>query len=98
MHAEATRAKVVLTYGERDVALTVDDDGTGDPGHLRRVLQAAMLGDLAGRHRGLANMTARASDLGGMLRIRRSRLGGIRIAVELPAAPARPAGSQEAKR
>lgn len=98
VHAAATRAKVVLTYGERDVALSVDDDGSGDPGHLRRVLQAAMLGDLAGRHRGLANMTARADDLGGTLRIRRSRMGGIRIAVELPAEPARPARSQEATR
>ena len=61
-------------------------------------VRPTMLGDLAGRHRGLANMTARADDLGGTLRIRRSRMGGIRIAVELPAEPARPARSQEARR
>ncbi|MGW0038477.1 MadS family sensor histidine kinase [Gordonia sp. NPDC003376] len=84
VHAEATRARVVLGYGDEDVALTVDDDGSGDPGHMRRVMRAAMLGDLAGRHRGLANMAGRAIDLGGDLRIRRSRLGGVRIAVDIP--------------
>lgn len=46
-----------------------------------------MLGDLAGRHRGLANMAARTEELGGEFRIRRSRLGVIRIAVDLPTGP-----------
>ena len=87
VHAEATAARVVLSYGEREVTLTIDDDGRGDPGHMRRVMRAARLGDLAGRHRGLANMAARAEELGGELRIRRSRLGGVRIAVEIPDQP-----------
>ncbi|MFT4127717.1 MAG: histidine kinase [Gordonia sp. (in: high G+C Gram-positive bacteria)] len=84
VHAEATAARVVLTYGDHEVSLSVDDDGTGDPGHLRRVLRAATLGDLAGRHRGLVNMATRARDLHGHLRIRRSRMGGVRVAVEIP--------------
>ena len=84
VHAGAQTARVVLTYADDHVGLAVDDDGGGDPGHLRRVMRAAMLGDLAGRHRGLANMAARADQLGGEVRVRRSRLGGIRIAATLP--------------
>ncbi|AZG44732.1 MadS family sensor histidine kinase [Gordonia insulae] len=84
VHAEASSARITLTYGEAEVGLVVDDDGGGDPGHMRRVMRAARLGDLAGRHRGLANMATRAEELGGALRIRRSRMGGVRIAVEVP--------------
>lgn len=84
VHADASTARVALAYGEDSIALSVDDDGRGDPGHMRRVMRAAMLGDLAGRHRGLANMATRTEELGGTLRIRRSRLSGVRIAVEIP--------------
>ncbi|GAB88463.1 MadS family sensor histidine kinase [Gordonia rhizosphera] len=84
VHAAASSARITLTYTDSGVALTVDDDGCGDPGHMRRVMRAARLGDLAGRHRGLANMAARAEELGGVLRVRRSRQGGVRIAVEIP--------------
>lgn len=84
VHAAASSARITLSYGDDDVALSVDDNGGGDPAHMRRVMRAAMLGDLAGRHRGLANMTTRAEELGGTLRVRRSRLGGVRIAVEIP--------------
>ena len=89
VHSEANTARVDLTYLDDAVQLAVDDDGVGDPGHLRRVLRAATLGDLAGRHRGLANMAARADELGGELRIRRSRLGGVRIVVTIPAVESR---------
>lgn len=84
VHAEAATARITLTYADDSVALSVDDDGRGDPAQMRRVMRAAMLGDLAGRHRGLANMNARTEELGGALRIRRSRLGGVRIWVEIP--------------
>ncbi|PXW29897.1 UNVERIFIED_CONTAM: signal transduction histidine kinase [Williamsia faeni] len=84
IHARAAHAKVALTYGEDDVRLTVDDDGTGDPDHMRRVMRAATVGDLSGRHHGLANMRSRALELGGDLRILRSRLGGVRVVVEIP--------------
>ncbi|MDL9937011.1 histidine kinase [Gordonia sp. ABSL1-1] len=87
VHADAGRAQVRLDYQADRVVLSVDDDGVGDPAHLRRVLRAAAAGDLAGRHRGLANISARAGDLGGDLRIRRSRLGGIRVVVDLPEHP-----------
>ncbi|NMO04988.1 GAF domain-containing protein [Gordonia sp. TBRC 11910] len=85
VHAHATTARLVLTYGDDDIGLTVDDDGRGDPAHLRRVMRAASYGDLAGRHRGLANIAARVEGHAGQFRIRRSRLGGVRIAVDIPA-------------
>ncbi|MFW0790872.1 MadS family sensor histidine kinase [Gordonia sp. CPCC 205333] len=84
VHARAGTARIVLTYGENDIALTVDDDGGGDPAHLRRVMRAASCGDLAGRHRGLANIESRVNEHAGVFRIRRSRLGGIRISVDIP--------------
>jgi signal transduction histidine kinase len=84
IHAHATQAKVALAYSDGEVRLTVDDDGTGDPDHMRRVMRTATVGDLAGRHRGLANMRWRATELNGDLRIRRSRLGGVRVVVEIP--------------
>lgn len=72
-------------YAEGTVTLWVDDDGSGDPDGLRGLLRAARAGDVAAsRHRGLANMASRAEELGGNLRIRRSRLGGVRIAAVLP--------------
>lgn len=84
VHAHASTARIVLAYRDDDVGLTVDDDGDGDPAHLRRVLRAASYGDLAGRHRGLTNIAVRVDEHHGQFRIRRSRLGGIRIAVDLP--------------
>lgn len=87
IHARATEVTVTLTYTPDRVSLSVDDDGVGDPEHLRRVLRTASLGDLAaGRHRGLANMASRASELDGEVRIRRSRAGGIRVTAILPTA------------
>ncbi|MHC3003941.1 MadS family sensor histidine kinase [Gordonia sp. GN26] len=87
IHARATEVTVTLTYAPDQVSLSVDDDGVGDPEHLRRVLRTASLGDLAaGRHRGLANMASRATELDGEVRIRRSRAGGIRLTAILPTA------------
>ena len=94
VHADATRARVNLAYLDDAISLSVDDDGAGDPAHLRRVLRAAMPGDLAGRHRGLANMSARAAELGGDFRIRRSRLGGVRIVVTIPTSAGRTVQTQ----
>lgn len=85
IHARAAEVTVTLTYAPEQVSLSVDDDGVGDPEHLRRVLRTASLGDLAaGRHRGLANMASRAAELDGEIRIRRSRAGGIRVTAILP--------------
>ncbi|KXT56768.1 histidine kinase [Gordonia sp. QH-12] len=88
VHSEAERVNVTFGYTDERVTLWVDDDGAGDPDDLRSVLRAALAGDrAAGRHRGLANMASRAEELGGTLRIRRSRLGGVRIAAVLPLVP-----------
>ncbi|MFT3662987.1 MAG: histidine kinase [Gordonia sp. (in: high G+C Gram-positive bacteria)] len=84
-HADATRVTVLLGFADGRITLSIDDDGTGDPEHLRVLLRASSSGDFAaGRRRGLANMSSRATELGGSMRIRRSRLGGVRISVEVP--------------
>ncbi|MFT4088663.1 MAG: histidine kinase [Gordonia sp. (in: high G+C Gram-positive bacteria)] len=83
-HSGATRVAVQLSFAGDRIALTVDDDGTGEPMRLRRLLTATSTGDFdGGRRRGLANMASRAAEHGGTMRIRRSRLGGVRIAVEV---------------
>ncbi|MFR0359335.1 MadS family sensor histidine kinase [Streptomyces sediminimaris] len=83
-HGKADRALVRLRYLPEAVVLTVSDDGGGDPAQLRRALRLSRATDLAGRHRGLANMAARAEDLGGRLSIRRSRMGGVLLRADLP--------------
>lgn len=84
-HAQATDVTVLLVFADDQITLSVDDDGVGDPEQLRILLRASSSGDYAaGRRRGLANMASRAAELGGGLRIRRSRLGGVRISVDVP--------------
>jgi len=51
---------------------------------MRLILKLAATNDVDGRHRGLANMQARTSELGGALEVRRARIGGIQILVRLP--------------
>ncbi|WP_347955568.1 MadS family sensor histidine kinase [Gordonia aichiensis] len=85
VHADAGQVVVTFAYADDGVRIWVDDDGSGDPDHLRTTLREAAAGDpTAGRHRGLQNMASRAAELGGTFRIRRSRLGGVRIAATLP--------------
>lgn len=84
VHANATRAVLRLTYGPESVLLSVADDGDGDPARIRVMLRLAAGSDLDGRHRGLANMQARAHELGGRLEVRRARIGGVRVAVRIP--------------
>lgn len=85
VHANATQVAVTVGYADDQVSLSVDDDGSGDPGTLRVTLRAEVEGDtVAARHHGLANMSSRAHELGGSFRIRRSRLGGVRIVALLP--------------
>ncbi|UYP18051.1 GAF domain-containing sensor histidine kinase [Rhodococcus sp. Z13] len=84
VHANASRVVLRLSYGTDSVLLSVADDGDGDPARLRLMLKLADRNDLDGRHRGLANMQARARELGGTLEVRRSRFGGVRIAARIP--------------
>ena len=86
-HGKATRALVRLRYQPGAVALSVADNGNGDPVQLRRVLRLASAADLSGRHRGLANMLALAEELGGALSIRRSRSGGVLVRLDIPLPP-----------
>ncbi|MEJ2890083.1 MadS family sensor histidine kinase [Actinomycetospora aeridis] len=86
VHAEASVAVVRLAYRKDRLVLSVSDDGTGDPEHVRRSLRVAAAGDLDGSHRGLVNMADRAREIGGTLRIRRAPQGGIRVEVGVPLA------------
>ncbi|MFC8179035.1 MULTISPECIES: MadS family sensor histidine kinase [Nocardiaceae] len=84
VHASAHRAVIRLAYRDAGVSLSIADDGNGDPGHLRLMQRLAENNDVDGRHRGLANMAARAREHGGVLEIRRARIGGVRISVRIP--------------
>ena len=86
MHGNATRAIVRLTYADAGVSLAISDDGTGDPVKLRLMLRLAEATDVDGRHRGLANMHARAREHGGTFDVYRSRLGGVRVVARIPLA------------
>lgn len=83
-HAHATRAVLRLTYSRESVLLSVADDGDGDPRAMRMMLKQAAHSDRDGRHRGLANMQARAAEFGGTFEVARARIGGVRVAARLP--------------
>ncbi|MQA62894.1 MAG: sensor histidine kinase [Actinophytocola sp.] len=87
-HTSATHALVRLRYrADRPLRLTISDDGDGDPAQLRKMLRVTSTANLAGAHRGLANMRGRVSDLGGTMSIRRSPLGGIMLSFDVPYPP-----------
>lgn len=84
MHTSACQALVRLHYRNDRLVLTISDDGDGDPAQLRKTLRLAAAADLAGEHRGLANMDGRVREWGGEMSIRRSQLGGIMLLFEIP--------------
>ena len=84
MHGDATRAQLRLTYSDFGVSLAIADDGTGDPAKMRLILQLAEATDVDGRHRGLANMRARAREHGGTFEVHRARIGGVRGVARIP--------------
>jgi signal transduction histidine kinase len=72
-HAQATRVDVVITVEASDVLLIATDDGVGLPV------------DGPDRRSGIANMAARAHELGGECRVERSSPeGGTRIVWRAP--------------
>ncbi|MDN5858511.1 MAG: histidine kinase [Pseudonocardia sp.] len=83
VHAEATQALVRLAYRHDRVVLTVADDGRGRPEEVRRCLRAAARAP-SGEHRGIANIQARARELGGTLNLAKARLGGLQVQVSVP--------------
>jgi signal transduction histidine kinase len=72
-HAGATEVRISTRGGADGVTLAINDDGRG-----------IATGHVAGR--GLANMQARARELGATLRVR-SAGRGTEIELELPATP-----------
>lgn len=72
-HAQASHVDVVLSLESGDVVLTVTDDGVGFDE------------DAANRNSGLANLSARAHDLGGVSHLTRvSAAGGSRLVWRVP--------------
>jgi signal transduction histidine kinase len=72
-HAGATTATVRLAYGERELVVSVDDDGRG-----------GVDGDAAGSGSGIEGMRERASALGGRLEAGAREGGGFRVRARLP--------------
>lgn len=91
-HADARRADVRLTFAPTSLTLSVADDGSGDPATLRRLLRLESSSGAVTGHRGLRNMATRAESIGAALTFRRSRLGGVQVAVTLDDTRSVPAG------
>jgi signal transduction histidine kinase len=83
-HADATRAVVRLRYQPLELYVSVADDGSGDPAYLARRLRLERGPTVDGRHRGLANMETRITELGGTIAFRRARIGGVRVEMRVP--------------
>jgi len=84
VHGQARRAVIRLSYGREAVALCVADDGHGKLKTLRKIIRGEVPGTGGGYHTGLADIAARAEEMGWTLRADRSDLGGIAVHVLLP--------------
>lgn len=83
-HARAERVEVRLRHTRGHLVLSIADDGKGDPLTLRRLLRIESRADAEASHRGLSNMATRADALGATFSLRRSRLGGVQVTVNVP--------------
>ena len=84
IHGRARRAVIRLSYGRGVIALCVADDGHGKPATLRKIIRGEVPGTGGGYHLGLADIAARAEEMGWTVRADRSDLGGIAVQVLLP--------------
>jgi len=66
------------------IRLSVADDGCGKPKTLRKIIQGEVPGTGGGYHVGLADIAARAEEMGWTLTADRSDLGGIAVQVLMP--------------
>ncbi len=73
-HAEAQRVEVTLRFSEREVALTIVDDGRGFVSET-----------VVGGHYGLRNMSERCAKVGGEVRITSEPGAGTTIEARIPA-------------
>jgi signal transduction histidine kinase len=83
VHGGARRVVIRLSYGPGVIALCVADDGRGKLKTLRKIIRGEVPGTGGGYHTGLADIAARAEEMGWMLRADRSDLGGIAVRVLL---------------
>jgi signal transduction histidine kinase len=83
-HAGARRAVIRLRYGPGVIALSVADDGHGDPEALRKIIRGDLPGTGGGYNFGLADLACRAEEMGGTIRVGPSDLGGIAVEVLVP--------------
>jgi signal transduction histidine kinase len=88
VHGGARHVVIRLSYGGEVVALCIADDGRGKLKTLRKIIRGEVPGTGGGYHLGLADIAARAEEMGWTLRADRSDLGGIAVQVLLPG-PAR---------
>jgi len=84
VHGRARRAVIRLSYGPGTIALCVADDGHGKLRTLRKIIRGEVPGTGGGYHTGLADIAARAGEMGGTVRADRSDLGGIAVRILLP--------------
>ena len=87
VHGQARRVVIRLSYSCGKVALCVADDGRGKPKTLSRIIRGEVPGTGGGYHLGLADIAARAEEMGWTLQADRSDLGGIAVQVMLHARP-----------
>lgn len=89
VHGGARHAVIRLSYRPGVIALSVADDGRGKLKTLRKIIRGEVPGTGGGYHTGLADIAARAEEMGWTLRADRSHLGGIAVRVLLAAPAAR---------
>lgn len=94
VHGGARRVVIRLSYGRGAVTLCVADDGRGKPRTLRKIIRGEVPGTSGGYHMGLADIAARAEEMGWTLRADRSDLGGIALQVLLPGSALRDGHAQ----
>lgn len=75
-HAQASRARLTLTTTEKELVITVDDDGCGfDPEAVRRQ---------RGYRFGLLSMEERAQEIGGSLTVESAPAQGTKVTIRVP--------------
>jgi signal transduction histidine kinase len=84
VHGGARHVVIRLSYGPGVITLSVSDDGRGKLKTLRKIIRGEVPGTGGGYHTGLADIAARAEEMGWTLRADRSDLGGIAVRILLP--------------